>query len=263
MTVTGLRATSTPIVSEADDLIAAGDHESAIAVLEQALTTADPDDHIGRSLLHGRLAIGHFYRRDIEGIREHAEAAIDLVADDPDAPDVYADALAARALYLGESGQTQAYLETSQTELAVRRELPPAESEVSSPLVNIALARGESGDFEAAERYLREALAHALEYEADTIRPTLIRTNLAWVYGMRKEYRAAVRLGRAVDRDRPPETARLGRSRHPPIQPRFEPRCTGTLRGSAAKCWKKPGHCSASRFQIPPTWGGPPTHWPT
>ena len=185
-------------IAEAGDLIAAGDHESAIAVLEQALATADPDDHIGRSLLHGRLAIGDYYRGDIEGIRKHAEAAIYLVADDPNARDVYADALAARALYLGESGQTQAYLEASQTELAVRRELPPAESEVSIPLINIALAHGQTGDFEAAERYLREALAHALEYETDIDRPTLIRSNLAWVYGMRKDYRAAASMLQAV-----------------------------------------------------------------
>ena len=185
-------------IFEADDLIAAGDHESAIAVLEQALTAADPDDHIGRSVLHDRLAIGHFYRRDTEGIREHAETAIQLVADDPDAREEYADALGARALYLGESGKTQAYLEASQTELAVRRELPPARSEVSIPLINIAIAHGESGDFEAAERYLREALDYALEHETDTTRPTMIRSNLAWVYGMRKDYRAAARMLQAV-----------------------------------------------------------------
>ena len=185
-------------ISEADDLIAAGDHESAIAVLEQVLATADPDDHIGRSLLHGRLAIGHYYRRDIEGIRKHAEAAVELVADDPDARKAYADALSALGLYLGESGQTQAYLEASQTELTVRRELPPAQSELSTPLINIAIAHGESGDFEAAERYLREALDYAAEHEADTTRPTMIRSNLAWVYGMRKDYRAAASMLQAV-----------------------------------------------------------------
>ncbi len=185
-------------IFEADDLIAAGDHESAIAVLEQALTAVDPNDHINRSVLHNRLAIGHYYRRDIEGIGRHAEAAIELVADDPDARKVYADALGARALYLAESGQAQAYLEASQDELAVRRELPLAQSELSVPLINIAIAHGESGDFEAAERYLREALDYALEHEADTTRPTMIRSNLAWVYGMRKDYRAAADMLQAV-----------------------------------------------------------------
>ncbi len=186
------------IIIEADELIAAGDHEAAIELLEEGLESAQPGDREGRASLHGRLAIGHFYRRDTERIREHAEIAIDLVADDPEALDVYADALGARALYLAESGQSDAYLKASETELAVRRQLPVAESEISSPLINIAIAHGERGDYQVAERYLREALDYALQYESDTTRPTTIRTNLAWVYGMRKDYRESARMLRAV-----------------------------------------------------------------
>ena len=186
------------IVVQADKLIATGDHDAAIELLEQGLETIDPGNHTGRALLHSRLAIGHYYRRDVEGIGQHADAAIELVADDPDAIGVYADALSARALYFGESGQTEAYLETSKTELAVRRQLPPAESEISSPLINIAIAHGETGNFEAAERYLREALDYAREYESETIRPTMIRSNLAWVYGMRKDFRDSARMLRTV-----------------------------------------------------------------
>lgn len=200
------------VVDEADDLIAAGEHEAAIERLEHALAKADPSDEVGRALLHGRLAIGHYYRRDLEAIRKHAEAAVELVDDKPEALDVYADALAARALYLGESLQTQAYLEASRDELAIRRKLPPAESQLASPLVNIALAHGEKGDFETAERYLLEALEYATLYERDTGRPSMIRSNLAWVYGMRKDYRAAADMLReviAAGRERAPGSVNL------------------------------------------------------
>lgn len=185
-------------IEAADELISEGNHEQAINQLEEVLARTPSEDRVDQALLHSRLAVGHYYRRDVEAIRFHAEAAIERVADDPNALDVYADALSAQALYLGESGQTAAYLEASKAELAVRRQLPPAESRLSIPLVNIAIAYGESGDFQSAQHYLREALTYALEYEGDTHQPTLIRSNLAWVYGMRKEYNAAARVLRDV-----------------------------------------------------------------
>jgi CHAT domain-containing protein/Tfp pilus assembly protein PilF len=200
------------VVAEADELIASGDHDAAIERLEERLAATGSANKSGQALLHTRLAIGHYYRRDLQGIREHAEAAIDLVGDDADALDIYADALAARALYLGASGKTREYLDVSKVELEVRRELPPTESELAIPLINIAIAYGERGDFEAAERYLLEALEYASAYEAATDRPTSIRSNLAWVYGMRKDYRAAARMLREVievGRERAPGSVNL------------------------------------------------------
>lgn len=193
------------LVHDAAVLIDQGKVDESIAMLQGALDrareTGAPDRD--RGLLHARLAIGYFYRRNLDQVDRQADLAIALLEDDPEALSGYADALSAKCLYLGETGRIEPYMKVSLEELAVRRKLPPADSQLASPLINLALAHADTGDYRAAERYLLEALEYSQRYEADTRRLGMIQTNLAYVYGLRKEYRSAAEMAqKAVDEAR-------------------------------------------------------------
>lgn len=191
------------VAREALLLIQEGKTAESLTLLERTLEEARAAGAPGRdrALLHTRLAIAYYYRRDLAEIDRHADLAIALAKDDPDAPRVYADALNVKGIHLSETGQTEAYLEIGLEELEVRRKLPIAESQLAVPLISIALAHAELGDFREAERYLLEALEYSSRYEPDSHRQGVIQTNLSYVYGLRKEYRSAAEMAAKAVQD--------------------------------------------------------------